>query len=45
MYIASRHLKHHFKKVKDVIMSKNNHMEQNNLTLDGYVDQVLKQHV
>jgi hypothetical protein len=45
MYIASRHLKHRLKKVKDVIMSKNNHMEQNNLTLDGYVDQVLKQHV
>jgi hypothetical protein len=32
-----------FKKVKDAIMSRSNHMEPNNITLIRWVNQVLKQ--
>jgi hypothetical protein len=32
-----------FKKVRNVAMSRNNHMEPDKITLDGWVDKVLKQ--
>jgi hypothetical protein len=34
-----------FRKVKDVAMSRNNRMEPDKITLDGWVDKVLEQSV
>jgi hypothetical protein len=38
MCFVLNHLKEHLEKVRDVAMLRNNHMELDKITLDGWVD-------